>query len=174
MFNLFSKKYSQEELNHFEFLSTVRPFESLDNSELELFLPIMYLRNYNKDEVVFFNGDPSQALYIVKSGEIKLSIDVKGKTEDITNVIPGRAFGFNSFLKETKRYFNAIVKSEGAEIFVLPRINISEILENHHEVKAKVMSSMVEKYNYHTENLFKAYSQNFGFFELNKIYENPD
>lgn len=174
MLNLFSKKYSKNDLSRFEFLSSMRPFENLDDDELALFLPIMYLRQYKKNEVVFFDGDPSQALYIVKGGEVQLSIDVKGKTENITSVAPNRAFGFNSFLNDTKRYFNAIVISEGAELYVLPRINMTEILDNHPETKAKIMSSLVEKYNYHTEKLFKAYSENFGFFELKKIYESSD
>lgn len=168
---LFKKKYSEEELKLFEFLSGVRHFQLLKNDELQLFLPYLYPRTYNQNEAVFFSGDPSQALYIMKSGEASLTIDIKDRFEELMTIKPGEAFGDNSFIPNTKRIYNSIVVSEQAEIYVIPQINISEIMEDHPEIKAKIMTTMAEIYNDYTSDLFKIYRASFGFFELGRIYD---
>ena len=103
MYNPFKKKYSPSELKQFEFLSKVRFFGTLRFSELSGFLQAIHIRKYEKDEVVFFRNDPSQALYILESGDVSLNIDIKSQFEMITHVKPGNAFGENSLLGNSKR-----------------------------------------------------------------------
>lgn len=172
MLKLFKKKYSSDELKLIYFLSGVRQFEKLKHEELELFLPCMYLRTYNQNEVVFFSGDPSQALYVLKSGRVSLTIDIKDRFEELMMIRSGEAFGDNSLLNSSKRIYNSTVISEQAEIYVIPQIHMTEILDNNPEIRAKIMTTLAEMYNEYTEALFKLYRSSFGFFELGRIYEN--
>jgi len=135
------------------------------------FLPYMYLRNYNQNEVVFFSGDPSHALYIIKKGEVALSIDIKDKFEQLSLVRDGQSFGDNSFLENTKRVYHAVVTSEQAEIYVIPQSNLLNILDTSSEMKAKVMTSIANMYNKYTARVFKKYKSSFGFFELSNVYK---
>ncbi|SHJ78447.1 Cyclic nucleotide-binding domain-containing protein [Reichenbachiella agariperforans] len=172
MFNPFKKRYNAEEQEYFNFLSQIKQFEKLTNDELALFIPYMYLRKYKQNEVVFFSGDPSHALYIIKDGRVSLSIDIKDGFEQLSNITMGHSFGDNTFLDGTKRIYNAMVTSEQAELYVIPQINIFEILINHPEIKGKIMASMAELYNQYTSNIFKEYRSNFGFFQLSSVYDN--
>jgi CRP/FNR family cyclic AMP-dependent transcriptional regulator len=170
MINPFRRSYTVEEQNLFRFLRSNRFFAELTNSEIYYFLPYMYLREYKKNEVVFFRGDPSQAFYIVKSGLVSLNVELRGKMELLTTLASSETFGENSMLYDTKRIHNAIVESEFCELYVIPQTNILDVFENHVEVKAKMLEALSEQYNEYTINLFRAYQSSFGFFDLGQVY----
>ncbi len=171
MINPFQKTYTAQELSIFRFLAKVNLFKELDHKEMALFLPYMHERDYKSNEVVFFRGDPSQALYVVKKGRITLNIDIKDRFEVLTEIKSNYAFGDNSMLGSTKRIYSAIVASEQVDLYVIPQVNILEIFENEPIVKAKMLHSLAEAYNYYTQKLFEAYKSSFGFFEISQVYQ---
>ncbi len=172
MINPFKKSYTSKELNLFRYLSRIKLFERLSYKEMALFLPYFYLREYKMDEVVFFRNDPSNALYMVKSGKVAITVDINENFEQLNIIKSGSAFGENVLLNEATRNFNAIIVSERAELYVLPKVNIHDIFENHREVKAKMLESLSETYNEFYANLIKGYRSSFGFFNLSQIYKN--
>lgn len=170
MLNIFKKTYSEKELLLFNFLRKNRLFEKLSDAELIRFQPYLYLRKYKQDEVVFFSGDPSNAVYIVKSGIVTLNLDLKDGFEKLMTLRSGRLFGDNAMLSHTKRIYSAIVITEEVELYVIPKVNFTEIMSNHPVIKAKIMSAFAEMYNEYTTNLFKTYKSSLGFFDLNTVY----
>lgn len=174
MFNLFKKSYDEKEINFFRYLSRMKIFEKLTYEEMALFQPYFYRREYNMNEVVFFRNDPSNALYLVKSGKISLCIDVRDDFETLLTIKAGNAFGENSLLKDGYRVYNAIVISEKSEMFVLPKVNIDEILTEHYKIKAKMMESLAEIYNDYHLNIFKGYKSSLGLFNLSQVFGNYD
>jgi len=173
MYNPFKKSYSNAEKESIGFLRKVKPFDLLSDDQLNIFLPYLYPRLYKKNEAVFFRKDPSQALYILKSGEVSLSLDRDGALEPLMQVNIAEAFGDNCFVKESNRVYNAIVTSEEAELFVLPQGNIMEIFESKPKIKALVLESLLTRYNDYTSKIFEAYKSSFGFFELKQAYSDP-
>ena len=148
----------------------VKPFDQLTDDQLFIFLSYLYPRVYKKDEAVFFRKDPSQALYIVESGEVSLSLDRDGKMEALMTAGRAEAFGDNCFIKDTHRIYNAIVSSEEAHLFVLPQGNILEVFESKPKVKALILESLLTRYNGYTSDIFDAYKSSFGFFDLKQAY----
>ena len=171
MLNPFSKTYTAEDQNTFDFLRLIKFFERLRNNEMARFIPAMHQRKYYRDEVVFFSKDPSQALYLVKRGQVNLTIDVKDNFESILEVNKGEAFGENSLLENTKRTYTAIITSEEADLIVIPHYAIQEIFDSSPKVKAKMMTSLSEYYNDNNQRLFKSYRESFGFFSLKQMFE---
>lgn len=171
MINPFSKKFSSSELETFQFLGNISLFSKLTNSEMSRFLPALHSRKYKKDEVVFFSGDPSQALYIVKSGRISLTIDVRDTFEPINEIRKGEAFGENSILENVRRIYTAIVASEDTQLFVIPHFAMQEVFESNPKIKAKMMNSLAEFYNENNQRLFKSYRSSFGFFNLREMFD---
>lgn len=170
MINPFSRTFSVSELEIFEFFSQVIFFEKLKYSEMSKFLPALHYRSYNRDEVVFFSGDPSQAFYMVRSGLIKLSIDIKDSFETIHEVRKYGAFGENALLENQKRIYTAIVASEQADLLVIPHFALQEIFDNNTKIKAKMMTALAEFYNQNNHRLFKSYKSSFGFFNLSEMF----
>ncbi|WP_226390579.1 Crp/Fnr family transcriptional regulator [Penaeicola halotolerans] len=171
MMNPFKKKYTDTELEMFAFLAGINFFERLTNAEMVKFLPLIHTRKYQKDEVVFFRNDPSQAIYIVKKGLITLNLDIKDEFETILHVGKGGCFGENSLLEGTKRVYTSLVISEEAELYVIPSDTIQEVFATNARIKAKMMTSLAEFYNKNYVRLFTAYKDSFGFFNLGEIYE---
>jgi CRP-like cAMP-binding protein len=172
MINPFKKSYTQKELNTFRFLSRIKLFERLNYKEMSLFLPYFYLREYKMDEVVFFRNDPGNALYLVKSGKVSINIDIDDEFELLNIVKSGGAFGENALIVEANRINTCIIHSERAELYVLPKVNIHEIFEGHHEIKTKMMESLCEIANEYMSNIFKGYRSSLGLFNLSQIYGN--
>lgn len=168
--NPFRRTYSREELSMFTFLRDVKIFEKLTLEEMSLLIPFMYLRSYKSDEVIFFRGDPSHALYIVKSGEVALNIDVKDKFEELSRVYRNQAFGDNSLLEKTTRIFTSVVVSDSAQLYVLPQVNLLQIMGDNVMIRAKMMTSLAEIYNAYSANLVRSYRNHFGFFDLSLAY----
>ncbi len=171
MINPFSKTFTATEHAIFDFLSQVKFFERLKHAEMARFLPTIHNRKYLKDEVVFFRNDPSQALYIVRRGSVRLTVDIKEGFETILEVEKGGAFGENSLLENSKRIYTAIVDSEEAELMVIPHFSVQEIFEAYPKIKAKMMTSLAEFYNQNNQKLFKSYQNSFGFFNLAQMFE---
>lgn len=171
MRNPFSKTYEPEELQMFDFLRGIKFFERLRLKELVKFLPTMHHRKYNRDEVVFFSKDPSQALYLLRKGQVKLTIDIRDNFETIMEISRGEAFGENSLLENTKRTYTAIITSDEAELIVIPHFAIQEIFDSNPKIKAKMMTSLAEFYNSNNQRLFRSYRESFGFFSLRQMFE---
>ena len=170
MKNPFSKTFNASELESFQFLSQIRFFSQLKNAEMARFLPAIHERIYRKDEVVFFRGDPSQALYLLKRGNIRLTIDIRDSFETISDVRKGEAFGENALLENTNRIYTALVSSEAAELWVIPHFAIQEIFESQPVIKAKVLNALAEYYNENNLKLFKSYRNSMGFFNLKEMF----
>ena len=172
MLNPFKKSYTQKELNTFRFLSRIKLFERLNYKEMSFFLPYFYLREYKMDEVVFFRNDPSNALYLVKSGKVSINVDVEEDFELLTIIKSGEAFGEGALLKESNRINTCIIHSERAELFVLPKVNIAEIFDGHPAIKTKMMESFAEMCNDILVNMFKGYRSSLGLFNLSQVFKN--
>ncbi|MDN3669728.1 cyclic nucleotide-binding domain-containing protein [Echinicola jeungdonensis] len=171
MLNPFKRTYSESELELFDFLSKTQFFNKLMYSEMYHFLSAIHYRKYLRGEVVFFRNDPSQALYIVKKGLITLNIDIKDNFETILKVRKGVAFGENSLLQDAKRIYTALVESEEAELVVIPNYAIQEVFDSSPRIKAKMLDSLAEFYNKNNNQLFSAYQNSFGFFNLRQMFE---
>ncbi len=155
----------------FDFMQGINFFGRLRQKELSRFLPAMHHRKYIRDEVVFFSKDPAQALYLIKSGKVNLTIDVKDNFETIMEVNRGAAFGENSLLENAKRTYTALIASDEAELIVIPHFAIQEIFESNPKIKAKMMTSLAEFFNANNQRLFRSYRESFGFFSLRQMFE---
>lgn len=170
MFNPFKRTFTENEISYFEFLRKNKLFEQLNKKEMCYFLPHLHLRKYQRNEVVFFRNDPSQALYIIKSGVVGLKLDVKDHFETIMVVDTHAPLGNNALLKNARRIYNAIVDSPTASLYVIPQVNILSIFERYPEVKGKMLESLSEIHYDNFTNLFSTYQSTHGFFELESVF----
>jgi len=171
MFRFFDRKsYSPREKVMFRFLRRSDLFHNLTDDELALFIPHLHPRRYLQNEAIFFRSDPSQALYIIKSGEVRLNLDVEDNFEELITLTKGDTFGDNAILEGARRNFNAIATSEVCDLWVLAQVNILEIFEEEPEIKAKMSLAFAAYYDRYVRHIVKAYRNNFGFFNLGNAY----
>ena len=174
MFKIFKKSYTEKDKFLFSFLRKAKLFENLEDEELIYLLPYIYERKYQRDEVVFFTGDPSHAVYIIKTGIVGLNLDLPDGFEKLMTLRSGGLFGDNAILPETRRTYSSIVETESADLYVIPKVNLEEVMQDHPVIKAKIMSNFAEIYNDYVTKLFKVYRSSVGFFDLNTVYSDSD
>ena len=76
-----------------EFLNTTVLFSGLSQAEVEQIKPHFYPRKFRRREIIFLKGDPCQALYVVRSGQVKLSeISESGREQALFILTPGDFF----------------------------------------------------------------------------------
>lgn len=172
MIKFFKRTYTNEENKIFTFLRQVPLFAQLTDEGMYHFVPYMYERKYKKNEVIFFRNDPSNALYVIRRGQVTISLDIEDNMEELAVAKPLETLGDNALLPEARRMYNAIISSEEAQFYVIPKINIIEIFEDYPKVKAKMMTAFAEDYERYMNNIFSAYRSAYGFFDLRMVYGN--
>ncbi|UCZ53967.1 Crp/Fnr family transcriptional regulator [Bacillus shivajii] len=91
-------------------IHSVPVFEGMSDSELQLIKEAKNSRKYKKGEYIFREGDPSESLYIIHQGLIKLSkISQDGKEQIIRLLFPGDFFGEFALVHNKNHYANAEV-----------------------------------------------------------------
>ena len=170
MNNPFKKSYTEEEQKKIDYLSKIYLFDNLTQDEVAIFIPYLYERNYKENEIVFFRKDPSQALYILRSGRVQINVDVQEAIEKLVYLDPGAAFGESCLMKNKFSGDNDIVVSDEAQFFVIPQLNFFDIFEGHVEIKAKMMETLANFYSEIHSNIINAYRSTSGFFHLADLY----
>lgn len=171
-YNPFRRTYSNQELVVFRFMGKVRLFAGFTNAELSGLQPYLNLRQYKQGEVVFFREDPAAALYILKSGEITLSLDIANRLETLTTQKAYGFFGEEALLPNQKRIYNAIVTSDDAQLYVLPSANLHDYLERNKRGGGKLFTNLAKVRTEFMVRLFRAYREDFGLFELKQAFGN--
>lgn len=172
LFNPFRRVYSADELNTFRFLQKNQLFKALTHDELSYFLPFIYLREYRSEEVLFFRNDLAQALYLVKSGSVNISIEIRDNFEVLDTKRTYQYVGETCLFPNARRLVHAIIGNTNAELYVIPQANLVEILDRKPNIKAKMMDALATEYHFFMRDLFEAYRKNEGFLDLSVAYKN--
>ena len=110
-------------------LRSVPDFASLDNHALLRIVGASINLFWPAGSVIFERGSPSEALYIVLSGRVRI-LERDGQREvEVARVEPGSSFGELSLLLNTKHTKEARAEQD-AELMVVPKDSFQELLES--------------------------------------------
>jgi CRP/FNR family transcriptional regulator len=113
--------------------TAVELFQGISETEAQRVASLCAERKYQKDSTIFSRGDPSNALFIVKGGKVRiLSLSDKG-TETIVHILKeGEIFG-ELLLSEEQRAFTAVAGTD-ALVTVLSKGSLVELLTTIHTI----------------------------------------
>ncbi len=104
-----------------EALERVQLFAGLDRTALERLATGLRTRRFRRNEVLFHQGDPGDALFIVTAGAVKIMLpSEEGDEAILATVRPGAFFGELALLDGAPRSATAVAM-EPTETLVLPR-----------------------------------------------------
>jgi CRP/FNR family transcriptional regulator, cyclic AMP receptor protein len=107
--------------------SAVELFQGISETEAQRVARLCTERTYRKDATIFSKGDPSNALFIIKSGMVRiLSLSDKG-TETIVHILKEGAIFGELLLSEEQRAFTAVAGTD-ALVTVTPKASLLELL----------------------------------------------
>jgi len=114
-----------------DMLADVPLFAQMDDHERATLCGILEERHFDKGELIFRLGDSGDALYIVRSGKVTISIDnFEGRTILLREIGPGEVCGDISLLDNGPRTATAIAVEE-TECLALDHEGLHELVNQH-------------------------------------------
>ena len=95
------------------YLENFNLFESIDQSNMEKLNNITSMQEIKKSQPIYFAQDPSNSIFFLKKGRVKLTrTSPDGKEMIVALINPGDVFGEMSILDDTERTDYAITMDE--------------------------------------------------------------
>lgn len=126
-----------------ELLRAVAIFKDLDDAELAQFAEVCKPQEYQSGEYVFREGEPGNRLFLIVSGEVRISRNIPGSGEEALAVLkPGSLFGEMAVFDRSERSTDAI-SNGGTKVLTISRADFEMVLDFNRELAYKVLWSVV-------------------------------
>jgi CRP/FNR family cyclic AMP-dependent transcriptional regulator len=123
-------------------LAAIPFFGGLEPAALERLAATMRSRRFKRGEVLFHIGDPGDALFVIVSGEVKISLPSDTGEEAILATLgPGEVFGELALLDGSPRSASASALV-ATETVVLPRERFRELIATEAGVRDALLASI--------------------------------
>lgn len=137
-------------------LSGIPFFGGLEPAALERLAASMRARRFRRGEVIFHIGDPGDALFVIVSGDVKISLPSETGDEAILATLrPGDVFGELALLDGAPRSASATAIGP-TETVVLPRDRFRELLASEAGFRDALLASIageLRRLTHHVEEL---------------------
>ena len=116
-------------MNNLELLLTTMLFRGAGKDKIEHILELFQERQLNPNATIFTQNMPAEALYIVKSGKVRISM-MAGEGEEMGLLLlgPGEFFGELALIQETNRLVTARAETN-VELLLLTRKDFNTLIE---------------------------------------------
>ena len=132
-------------MTHLDFLRHVSLFESLDQQELEALSDVTFTRTFNKDTVIILAEEEGDTLFILKKGQVKVSIVSEEGREVILSLLgPGSVFGELSLLDGKPRSAN-VVATEETELLMLRRADFLQLIYKTPQIATALLAELATR-----------------------------
>ena len=121
-------KRATPELDRLQFLKTVPFFDELSNRQLKNVSGIMFERSYEADELIFEEGQPGAALFLILDGRIAIELGREDHTVTLAILEAGAFFGEMALFDEAPRSADARAL-EYTRALALYRNDLSELIQ---------------------------------------------
>jgi len=118
-------------------------FGDLDDDEMEGLAEICDVLEMRVGEYVFHEGDEGDRLYIIESGEVRISRVVPGTGEEALTILKrGAVFGEMAILDQSERSTDAIINKR-CKLLSISRANFEMMLNSDPTLANKILRSVV-------------------------------
>ncbi|HKG35379.1 MAG TPA: Crp/Fnr family transcriptional regulator [Solirubrobacterales bacterium] len=128
-----------------DLLRRVPLFAELGPAELERFSQVAVPRSFPAGTRVFHEGDQSDACYIVRSGNFRVTREHSdGRAITLANLGPGDIFGELAMLDGEVRSASVEALGDG-ELLALPAIDVRSLLSRHPDITVKLVGALTRR-----------------------------
>lgn len=135
------------------YLRQVPIFCMLEPNHLAILAEMAHPQHYRKGQTIFYHGDPGNAMYVLLTGSVRLSLPSEAGAEVLVAVLrPGEHFGELAALDGRPRYVTAVA-AEATEVLAIHREKLVAFLREHAEASLQVALSLSLRLRHITELL---------------------
>lgn len=119
-------------------LANFNIFEDLSKEKMENLVDVTYIHNYSKNQPIYFAEEPSNSIFFLKRGRVKLTrMSPEGKEMIIALVSSGEVFGELAIIDDVNRTDTAYALDE-AMICAISKDDFRGFVEKNPELNPKV------------------------------------
>jgi len=124
-------------------LRACRLFGGMDDASLELVGDALRPRHFRRGETLFHVGDPGDALYVVASGNIKITLPPEDGSEPaiLTTIGPGGFFGELALLDGGRRSATAVAL-DAVTTLILRRDSLDRLVDDQPELRRALLAAL--------------------------------
>lgn len=128
-----------------ELLKNLPLFGDLDEEELVEIWNHVQTRSYKKSNIILFEEDPGDSLFIIKEGKVKITrLSEEGREVILSILGEGEFFGEMSILDGEARSANVIALAD-SEVFVLKRQEFINILRSNPQIAITLLEELAAR-----------------------------
>jgi CRP-like cAMP-binding protein len=102
------------------------------------------VRTYEKDDMIFAEGEPAEEIFIIRKGSVKIA-RVSGNGEILLEIIkPGDAFGEMALLEAKPRSASAVAH-ERCELMVVNQTNFDQMIKTQPQLITRLITLLAER-----------------------------
>lgn len=144
-------------MKEIEFLSQISLFSDLSAAEIKKIDKISFTKEVPGDEILFFENESGEAIYLILSGIVKISkISASGREKTLAILESGDFFGEMSLLDGGTRSATAQVLQK-ARLLVIHRQDFLRVLHNYPGIASKIISVLSRRLRETNRQLENAY-----------------
>ncbi len=117
-------------------------FHRLSESALEAIASIIYTKEYRRGTKIFSDGGPGRAMYIIQSGEVRISKDTPVGEECLAVLAAGSYFGEMALLEAEPRSADAWA-SRQCTVSVIDKDDLMRVMDGDKALSSELLWSFV-------------------------------
>jgi len=126
-------------------LRNVPLFAGLDETQLKVLARVIVRTSFGRNTTIIRAGDPTDSLYIVINGRLKVLIgDEQGREVILSFLGPGEVFGEMGLLDDSPRSAN-VVTQESCELLSISKADFKRSLAENFDLSLMVMRGLVKR-----------------------------
>jgi CRP-like cAMP-binding protein len=134
-------KRSSADLDRIQFLKTVPFFDRLSKRQLKTVSTIVFERTYEADELIFEEGQPGAALFLILDGKVAIEISRESSMTRLAVLEKGAFFGELALLDDTPRSASARAL-ERTQTLALYRNDLNGLRHQHPRTACQIYRSL--------------------------------
>lgn len=128
-----------------EALRRVPLFESLTDDQIHELTRVARRHRYERDEVVFYQGDPGDSFYVILSGQVKVSVSsAEGQEAILVMLDSGESFGELALLDDQSRSAT-IQATRPTEVLLLRKDDFHRLIRHSPDIAWGLLQVMTKR-----------------------------
>ena len=134
-------------------LSNVPYFSHLNQEELDIINNITRVKKFKKDEIIFFEGEIGNYIYIIKSGKVKMLKMNQNGDEQILNIFKNDDILAEVILFDKENYPATAIALTEVKLYSINSKKLSKIFLDHPQITVKIMKVMSSRLRRAQQNI---------------------
>jgi len=118
---------------------------TLTDNEIEQLKTIYFQRNYKKDEVIFFEGESGEGLFLIKEGKVKIVKMGEDGEEQILDIYGEREIFAEIFMFDSGPYPATAIAMEDSVIYLIETKKIKLLMQKYPEITLKIIKLITDR-----------------------------